>query len=305
MGSFQTSLKVLSLALFLVFASQVKATTYTDRASFTAASQNLRSYDFDDQPLTGNAFTITRLIVDGIVFSGFGSIRIDSSGSNNKIVRSVTVGESTRLTVDLPPGTTAVGFEELGVPVKVQTSTGEEFTFTNQGAWNFTGFTSDVEIRSLRFETQFNNEVAPDIYLDNLLVGLQKSGQPIAPILFADQQSGLPIAFDSVTLVRDPFPVVSQQNFSTDHRTRITIFAVNLILAPGEDASAVSVQAEDAQHHFYDVPVESVNNTNLTWLTQVTAKLTDQLSAAGSTVNITLTVHGAVSNKLLVHITPQ
>src|SRR2546421_3315032 len=207
MGSFQTSLKVLALALFLVFAGHVKATTFTDRATFTAASQNLRSYDFNDQTPTGNAITITSLVVDGIVFTGFGSIRIDTSGPSNKIVRSLSVGESTRLTVDLPPGTTAVGFEEFGFPVKVQTSTGEEFTFANQGAWTFVGFTSAQEIRSLRFETVFNNEFAPDIYLDNLLVGQENSSQPIAPTLFADQQSGLPIILDSVTLVRDPFPV--------------------------------------------------------------------------------------------------
>jgi hypothetical protein len=124
-------------------------------------------------------------------------------------------------------------------------------------------------------------------------------------MLFADQQNGLPMALDSVTLVPDPFPVTSRFNFSTDHRTRITLFAVNLLLAPGEDASAVKVQAEDAQHRLYDLPVEAVKTTSLTWLTQITAKLTDELQTAGNSINLSVTVHGVVSNKVLVHVSPQ
>lgn len=305
-GLFQLSLRLLAVCLLLTFATQLKAATYSDRGAFIAASQNLRSYDFEDQTPSSHATTISTLVVDGIVFTGFGSIRIDTTGSDNKIVRGVSVGESTRLTVELPPGTTAIGFEELGAPVKVQTATGEEFTFTNKGVWTFVGFTSDVEIRSLQFDTLFDNQFAPDIYLDNLLVGLKSNGnQPVAPILFADQQSGVPIALDSVTLFRDPFPITSQVNFSPDHRTRITLFAVNVVLGSGESGSDVKVQAEDAQHRLYDLPVESVNKTSLTWLTQITAKLTDELKNAGSSVNLTVTVHGVVSNKLSVHITPQ
>ena len=295
----------LAVCLLLVFATQTNADTFTDRNAFIAASQNLRSYDFQDQTPTTGAFTITTLVVDGIVLRGFGSLAVDITQSNNKLVRSVSVGESSRLTVNLPPGTTAVGFEELGTPVKVVTSTGEEFTFSNNGVWSFVGFTSNTEIRSFQLETLFNNDFAPDIRLDNLLVGNKNSNQPIAPMLFADQQNGLPMALDSVTLVPDPFPVTSQFNFSTDHRTRITLFAVNLLSAPGEDASAVKVQAEDAQHRLYDLPVEAVKTTSLTWLTQITAKLTDELLTAGNSINLSVTVHGVVSNKVLVHVSPQ
>ena len=295
------------LAIYIVlgFATQIKAVTFTDRDAFITASRNLRSYDFQDQTPTTSAFTITTLVVDGIVFRGFGSLAVDVTPSNNKLVRSVSVGESSRLTVDLPPGTTAIGFEEFGTPVKVVTSTGEEFTFSNSGVWTFVGFTSDTEIRSFQLETLFNNDFAPDIRVDNLLVGNKNSNQPIAPIVFTDQQNGLPIGLDSVTLLSDPFPVTTQVNFSTDHRTRITLFAVNLVLAPGEDASAVKVQAEDAQHRLYDLPVEALKTTNLTWLSQITAKLTDELQTAGNSISLTVAIHGAVSNKVPVHIAPQ
>src|SRR5215208_5298067 len=55
-------------------------------------------------------------------------------------------------------------------------------------------------------------------------------------VLLTEQNSDLAIALDSVTFVRDPFPLTTVFNFSPDHRTRIMLFG-NLNLLPGENAS--------------------------------------------------------------------
>lgn len=57
------------------------------------------------------------------------------------------------------------------------------------------------------------------------------------PILLTEQNSTRAAALDSVTLFREPLPVVTRNNFSTDRRTRLTLFGTNVELMPGEDAS--------------------------------------------------------------------
>ena len=70
-----------------------------------------------------------------------------------------------------------------------------------------------------------------------------------APTLISASASTQAIALDSVTWRRDPFSVTNIQNFSSDQRTRIMLFAVYADLLPGEDATAVTALAEDSQHN--------------------------------------------------------
>ena len=41
-------------------------------------------------------------------------------------------------------------------------------------------------------------------------------------------------------MFRDPFPLTTPFNFSSDGRTRVSFFALNLDLLPGETVSAVT-----------------------------------------------------------------
>jgi hypothetical protein len=110
------------------------------------------------------------------------------------------------------------------------------------------------------------------------------------------------IALDSVTLIRDPFPFVTRHNFSSDQRTRIMLFAVNLELMPGENASVVTAQAEDSQHRIYPLTVEHVGKVpNVDQLTQVNVRLPDEL-ANGGDVSVSINLRGTVSNKALISI---
>jgi len=124
-----------------------------------------------------------------------------------------------------------------------------------------------------------------------------------APVLLTEANTTRAAAVDSVTLMRDPFPVFTTRNFSADNHTRITLFAANLALQPGENAStAVTVQAEDSAHSLYTLTVEYAGTVpNVDSLTQITVKLPDEL-AGGGDVSVSISLHGATSNKALLSI---
>lgn len=124
-----------------------------------------------------------------------------------------------------------------------------------------------------------------------------------APKLLCEGDSDRAIAFDSVTWLRN-FPVVSNYNFSPDHRARIMLFATNVDFAQGENSSALTAQAEDAQHNIYPLTVEYVGKVpGFDWLTQIVVKPSDDLKGGGD-VWVTISLHGFVSNKAMITISP-
>jgi len=123
-----------------------------------------------------------------------------------------------------------------------------------------------------------------------------------APVLLTEANTTRAAAVDSVTLVRDPFPVFTARNFSADNHTRITLFAANLALQPGENTSTVTVQAEDSLHRIYTLAVEYVGTVpNADSLTQVIVKLPDELAGVGD-VFVSISLHGTTSNRALLSI---
>jgi hypothetical protein len=130
--------------------------------------------------------------------------------------------------------------------------------------------------------------------------------QPPVLLTYLDRafkNTGRASALDSVSLLSEPLPVVSEQNFfSSDQRTRINLFAYNLELKTGEDMRAVTAEAGDSQHSVYPLPVEAVNEVpNFNWITQVTVKLPDQLQGIGD-VLVSVKLRGVASNKLPITI---
>jgi pimeloyl-ACP methyl ester carboxylesterase/outer membrane protein assembly factor BamB len=122
------------------------------------------------------------------------------------------------------------------------------------------------------------------------------------PILLTEENSTRAIALDSVTFWRDPFSLFTRYNFSSDQRTRITLFAVNVNLAPGESDSVITAQAVDSQHRIFPLIVESVGKVpNFDWLTQITVRLPDGL--AGD-ISVDINLRGVASNKALINIKP-
>lgn len=126
-----------------------------------------------------------------------------------------------------------------------------------------------------------------------------------ALILLTDTNGQRAIALDSVLYTHETFPISNDFNFSSDHRTRIILFAIGLKLSPGETASAVTATAEDSQGTVRPLTVEFANRVpTYDWLSQVVVKLNDQIIIAGD-VKIKITLHGAPSNTVLVGVKPQ
>lgn len=112
------------------------------------------------------------------------------------------------------------------------------------------------------------------------------------------------VAFDSVTFVAETLPIITERNFSSDHRTRLMVFAIGLKLANGEPASAITATAEDSTGTVRPLAVEFVITVpNFPWLTQVNLILTDQIVPGDAKIRISL--HGQTSNPVLVNLKAQ
>src|SRR5713226_2276827 len=126
--------------------------------------------------------------------------------------------------------------------------------------------------------------------------------QPPPPILLTEEGTDSAIAFDSVTMMRDPFPLANVFTFGTDNRTRVMLFGVNLDLRQGENSSAVTARAEDALLNVYPMTVEFVGPVpNLAGVTEVIVKLPDNLPASQD-VRVSVTLHAQTSNTVRLRI---
>lgn len=129
--------------------------------------------------------------------------------------------------------------------------------------------------------------------------------QTPGPTLIAQENSQRATAVDSVTLVRDPLPVVAANNFSVDHRTRLSLFGTNIDLLPGETASAVTARARDSRSRSFSLTVEFVGKVpGLDSLTQIIVRLPDELAQAGD-VWVSVSLHGQTSNEVLFNVKVQ
>lgn len=129
---------------------------------------------------------------------------------------------------------------------------------------------------------------------DDTLLVLEQSGP-------APQQAA---AIDSILFTRDPFRVNGMAgwfNFPVGDDTIVMIFAQNLRLNPGENASDVIVNLVDANNQSFDVPASNVSAVQNVDLTQVLFRLPDAL--APGTCKVTLKAHGQTSNMGTIRIT--
>lgn len=122
------------------------------------------------------------------------------------------------------------------------------------------------------------------------------------PRLLSDVDASRAAALESVTFLKEPFAVIAEHSFSSDQRTRLLIFGVNLELRPDENVSAITVQAEDSQQRTYLLPVEAVSTVpKFPWLIQVTVKLPDELQGPGN-FWLSVLLRGVQSNKVAIQL---
>ncbi len=124
-----------------------------------------------------------------------------------------------------------------------------------------------------------------------------------APVLLTEENTNHVIALDSVTQVRDPFPLTTVRNFSADQHTRVSLFVWRLGLLPGDTIANVKVQADDGQGMFYLLPVESMAPvTGPDDVTQLIVRLPDNVIGAPRNLGVIVLVHGPVSNRAVISI---
>lgn len=128
------------------------------------------------------------------------------------------------------------------------------------------------------------------------------SVQAPPPVLLTEEGSDSAIALASVAMFRDPFALIDTFNFSSDGRTRLIFFGLNLDLLPSENSTAVTARAEDAQMNAYPLTVEFVGKVpEYDWLTEVMVRLPDNLPS-GQDVWVSVTLRGQTSNRARIRI---
>lgn len=180
---------------------------------------------------------------------------------------------------------------------------GNSFPFTLASSAPNTGAATisvpNMPTSSARVKVEAGGNIFFNISQGNFTIGPNTTSPPT---LLTEANTNRAIALDSVTFVRDHFPVSTSVNFSLDQRTHVMLFATGLELMPGESTSVVTAQAEDSAHRIYPLTVEYVGKiSSLDWCTQVNVKLPDALVGAGD-VLISVSVRGAMSNKVIVGI---
>ena len=118
------------------------------------------------------------------------------------------------------------------------------------------------------------------------------------PILVSEETSTRAIALDAVVWSREPFRLSSPVPWGSDNRTRVSIFAMNLELLPGENSSLVTADAEDVSHHVYPLTVEYVGKVQgFDWLSCIVIRLADDMGDTGD-VLVRVKARGVSSNRV-------
>ncbi|HLM23526.1 MAG TPA: PQQ-dependent sugar dehydrogenase [Pyrinomonadaceae bacterium] len=122
------------------------------------------------------------------------------------------------------------------------------------------------------------------------------------PMLVTETGSDNAIALDSFTRLRDPFSLTNPFNFSSDRRTRLMLFAMNMDLLPGENSSAVTARAEDATMNVFPLTVEFVGKVpGFDQFTQIVVKLPDN-TPSNQSLFVSATLRGVTTNKVSIRM---
>jgi PLD-like domain len=110
-------------------------------------------------------------------------------------------------------------------------------------------------------------------------------------------------SLDSISLLRDPFPIMSGADvlsLNMDRNTRVIVFVKNLQLADGETPSAVTVNLVDSSGQSFALAAETVRPLPSTDFVEVIVRLPGNLAAGKCMMMIK--AHGQLSNRGSIRI---
>ena len=123
------------------------------------------------------------------------------------------------------------------------------------------------------------------------------------PILISQSTSTRAIALETITLNAEPFPLTQPLPMGSDTRTRISVFAMNLELLPGEGVSAFTADVQDSTGKLYPLTVEFMGQVpNFPGITMFVLRLNDELGGSVGDVLLRLNLHGVASNRVRIAI---
>jgi len=155
-----------------------------------------------------------------------------------------------------------------------------------------------------------------DGYICSGVVNVERTGSRIMTL--TDDDNGKAVVSNSQTYTTTGFDVLTSQNFGSDKRTRINLFATGISasaanLDPTNDvnlgskvranfAESVMVEARLSDGRVYNLPVEFAGEQGvLPGVDQVTVRLITELKGAGA-VQLTLIINGQRSNAPTVFV---
>ena len=243
------------------------------------------------------------------------SATLADNGAKYRCIVSNAFGTATSneatLTVNAPPGITTQPTNQtvtVGQPATFQVVAGGSTPLTYQwlrdnvnisgaNSSTYTVSTTTLADNGARFRCVVSNAFGTATSNEATL-----TVTPPPPTLFTEAGSDRAIAFDSVTMKRDPFPLNTLFNFSLDHRTRIILLARDADLLAGENSSALTAQAEDSVLMVYPLTVEFVGKVpGFDWLTEIVVLLPQNVSGNGDLL-VSITLHGRTSGKVRIRI---
>ena len=224
-----------------------------------------------------------------------------------QISLSAASAQDVKVTFSTQPGTAQSDIDFFAVSIEVTIPAGS---------------TSILVSASTKGDTAVEGTEEFFLNLSNPVNAIIADGQAVATIidddalmLLTQPSSQRAAALDSVIFTQETFPIINTLNFSSDSRTRISVFAIGLKLGINDTASAVTASAEDSLGTLRPLEVEFVSCAGLDdrgrlcrpvpkffWLTQVVLKL-NEIPALGD-VKIRVSLHGQTSNAVLVGIKP-
>ena len=148
------------------------------------------------------------------------------------------------------------------------------------------------------------------VYLFVLLFGACCTGSFVTaraatnkkPVLISQATNTRAVALESVSFRAEPFSPTQSPAFSSDPRTRVCIFVMDLELLPGEGANAFTSDVQDATGKIYQLRIEYVGQVpNFPGITMIVVRLNDELGDTGD-VLLRLNLHGMSSNRVRMAI---
>jgi len=208
---------------------------------------------------------------------------------------------------------TGAGIPDVAV-VAVGNQTGARVAITDtQGNYTLPmGANNNIKLRAYRTNFVFNPLQVIAVSLGPPIAGPQPRDftgavLPILivvqePILLTEDNSLKALSVDSVTFQRDPFPLLNDNNLSSDKRTRIKLLLVDLDLHGSETLSIITAQAIDHSGASHNLPVEDLRKVpGLPWLSQLTVMLPSDLVVPDE-LTVSVTARGKTSNTATIRV---